>query len=78
MYHGRDLQELLSTPLTHWNLEELSFYHYVMSNMVSYMNEQGVSFHQDLIGEIVNRGGIQTSSKSNDTSHVEDSGELLM
>lgn len=58
MYQGRNLQELLSTPLSNWSMEELSFYHYVMADMVSYMNEQGVSLHQDLIGEIVRRGGI--------------------
>lgn len=78
MYYGRDLVELQSIPLSNWSMEELSYHHHMMSNMVSYMNQQGVSFHQDLIEEIVKRGGIHAGDVPSYTSHVEDSGDLMM
>jgi hypothetical protein len=58
MYMGRDLEELSAVPLAEWELEELSFHHFMMSQMSPWMNAQGVSLHQQLIAEIERRGGL--------------------
>ncbi|MBD1373373.1 hypothetical protein IC620_13545 [Hazenella sp. IB182357] len=55
MYTGRNLDELSMIPLSEWDLEELSYHHYMMAQMSPLMNQQGVSLHQDLIHEIEGR-----------------------
>jgi hypothetical protein len=46
------------TPLAEWDLEELSYHHFIMSQMSPYMNQQGTSLHRQLIKEIEKRGGL--------------------
>lgn len=58
MYHGRHIDELSMIPLTEWDLEELSYHHFMMAQMAPWMNQQGVSFHHQLIEEIKRRGGM--------------------
>lgn len=58
LYLGRDLSELNITPLSNWEMEELSYHHYMMSQMSPLMNQQGSSLHKDIIKEIERRGGL--------------------
>ncbi|TCS92804.1 hypothetical protein [Hazenella coriacea] len=64
MYLGRDLSELNMTPIPDWAMEELSYHHYMMSQMSPFMNEQGVSLHRDVIKEIERRGGLAHLDKT--------------
>ncbi|WP_044641091.1 hypothetical protein [Risungbinella massiliensis] len=59
MYAGRNLDELKMTTLSEWNLEELSYHHYMMSQLAPYINQEGTSLHVDMIKEIEKRGGLQ-------------------
>jgi hypothetical protein len=59
MYNGRNLDELKMTLLTNWQLEELSYHHYMMSQMAPYMNHEGTRLHVELIKEMEKRGGLQ-------------------
>lgn len=56
MYFGRDLEELSSIPIADWEIDELSYHHYMLSQMAPLMNEQGVSLHHQVIEEITKRG----------------------
>jgi hypothetical protein len=58
VYHGRNLDELSMTPLTDWNLEELSYHHSIMAQMSPYLNQQGASLHCQVIKEIEKRGSL--------------------
>ncbi|MBA4495464.1 cytosolic protein [Paenactinomyces guangxiensis] len=58
MYTGRDLEELSMIPLSKWEIDELSYYHFVMAQMSPLMNQQGISLHHKLIKEIERRGGL--------------------
>jgi hypothetical protein len=70
---GRDLDELSMIPLAEWDLEELSYHHYMMAQLSPLMNAQGVSLHHDLIKEIERRGGLAAldneSPSPYDSSH---------
>jgi hypothetical protein len=46
------------TPLTDWNLEELSYHHSIMAQMSPYLNQQGASLHCQVIKEIEKRGSL--------------------
>lgn len=72
MYYGRNLEELSMVPVSDWSIEELSYHHYTMSQLTPLMNQQGVSFHQDIIREIIQRGGIQAQELPSYTSHQQD------
>ncbi|MFT9848704.1 hypothetical protein [Aneurinibacillus sp. REN35] len=58
MYVGRRLDELSDVPLAQWKIEELLYYHNMMSETAAFLNTQGVSYHHKIIEEIDNRGGI--------------------
>lgn len=58
MYEGRNMAELGKVPLSDWNLDELAFYHHVMSQLVHFLNHEGVAVHNDIIKEIERRGGL--------------------
>lgn len=58
MYTGRNLDELSMVPLSEWDLQELSYHHYIMAQMSPLMNQQGISLHHQLIREIERRGGL--------------------
>lgn len=64
LYQGRHIDELRMVPLSEWSLEELSYHHFMMSQMSPWMNQQGVSFHHQLIGEIERRGNISTINEA--------------
>lgn len=59
MYSGRNLDELKMTNLSDWKLEELSYHHYMMSQMAPYMNHEGTRLHAKMIKEIEQRGGMK-------------------
>lgn len=56
MYFGRDLEELNNIPIESWEIDELSYHHYILSQMSPLMNEQGVSLHHQVVDEITKRG----------------------
>jgi hypothetical protein len=56
MYFGRDLEELSAIPIENWEIDELSYHHYMLSQMSPLMNEQGVSLHHQVVDEIMKRG----------------------
>lgn len=58
MYVGRKMEELEDIPLHQWDLNELAFHHDVMSQLVAFMNQEGVALHRSIIEEIENRGGM--------------------
>jgi hypothetical protein len=58
VYMGRNLDELSMVPLSEWDLQELSYHHYIMAQMAPLMNQQGISLHHQLIREIERRGGL--------------------
>jgi hypothetical protein len=55
MYSGRHLDHLSTLPLKSWSMEELSFHHYIMSQLSPLLNQQGVSLHHQVINEIERR-----------------------
>ncbi|MCH5586586.1 hypothetical protein MK805_16730 [Shimazuella sp. AN120528] len=55
MYFGRDLEELSTIPMKNWEIDELSYHHYMLSQMSPLMNEQGVNLHHQVIDEIMKR-----------------------
>jgi hypothetical protein len=63
MYNGRDFEELSMIPLSKWSMEELSFHHYIMSQLSPYMNQQGIAAHHEVIREIERRGGLAATEK---------------
>jgi hypothetical protein len=58
VYYGRTFDELSMVPLSQWTMEELTYHHFVMSQLSPLMNVQGTSLHHDLIREIEQRGGL--------------------
>lgn len=58
MYVGRRLDELSDTPMAQWEMKELLYHHNMMNQMAPFLNTQGVSYHQKIIGEVEKRGGI--------------------
>jgi hypothetical protein len=64
VYTGRNLEELSMTPLTDWNLDELSYHHFIMAQMSPYLNQQGASLHRQVIKEIENRGNQTWNSQT--------------
>lgn len=64
MYLGRDLSELNMTPISDWEMEELSYHHYMMSQMSPLLNTQGASLHKEVIREIERRGGLAPLDES--------------
>jgi len=58
MYIGRDFSELTMTRIADWELNELLYFHHAMSQLASYLNAEGVSFHNKIIGELEKRGPI--------------------
>ncbi|HJV45586.1 MAG TPA: hypothetical protein VJ824_07650 [Bacillota bacterium] len=55
----RGMGELEDIPLNKWSLDELAFNHQVMSQMVGFLNAEGVCFHNTIINEIESRGGLR-------------------
>lgn len=58
MYIGRELSELTMTPIDHWQLNELTYFHHAMSELAAYLNVEGVSLHSKIIHELESRGPI--------------------
>jgi hypothetical protein len=56
MYFGRDMEELSGIPIENWEIDELTYHHYILSQMSPLMNEQGVSLHHQVVEEITKRG----------------------
>lgn len=59
MYVGRDIPELTMIPKTEWHDKELAHFHESMKQTAAYLNEEGVSLHNEIIKEIERRGGLQ-------------------
>ncbi|MBO8173381.1 MAG: hypothetical protein H0Z33_16055 [Bacillaceae bacterium] len=59
MYVGRELEELEDVALSDWELKELAYYHHTMSQLVPFLNQEGVAFHNSIIKEIERRGGLK-------------------
>ncbi|UFJ41278.1 hypothetical protein LOK74_01625 [Brevibacillus humidisoli] len=58
MYVGREFSELTMTPVEHWELNELLYFHHAMSELAAYLNAEGVSIHSKIIHELESRGPI--------------------
>ncbi|PTX60745.1 hypothetical protein C8P63_10855 [Melghirimyces profundicolus] len=65
MYMGRTLDELTGVPVSEWEMEELSYHHFAMSQLSPLMNAQGISLHHQVIKEIERRGGLHDSKDEN-------------
>nr|WP_246064935.1 hypothetical protein [Melghirimyces algeriensis] len=61
---GRTLDELTGVPISEWDMEELSYHHFSMSQMSPLMNAQGISLHNQVIKEIERRGGLQSDNNA--------------
>ncbi len=55
MYFGRDLDELSTIPIEQWEIDELSYHHYMLSQLSPLINQQGISLHHQVIDEIMQR-----------------------
>ncbi|MCS1352031.1 hypothetical protein [Mechercharimyces sp. CAU 1602] len=64
MYVGRQLTELSDLPINQWKLEELAYYHTIISQLSPYINQEGISFHHRVVTEIERRGGLHFSDSS--------------
>jgi hypothetical protein len=58
MYVGRKLDQLDDIPMSEWDIKELLYHHEMMNEMLDFMNAQGTSYHQKIITEIEQRGGV--------------------
>lgn len=58
MYTGRDMSELTMTSKQDWKNEELRFFHYSLSQIAPYLNQEGTTILREINEEIVNRGGL--------------------
>jgi hypothetical protein len=56
MYFGRDFDELSAIPIENWEIDELSYHHYMLSQMSPLINQQGISLHHQVIDEMLKRG----------------------
>lgn len=59
MYVGRDMTELSMMPKSEWDKSELAFFHHSFQQIAPYLNNEGVTIHQEIIKEIENRGGLK-------------------
>ncbi|WP_037986500.1 hypothetical protein [Thalassobacillus devorans] len=58
MYTGRDMSKLAMTPKQEWSGDELSYFHYSLSQMAPYLNQEGTTILREINEEIVSRGGL--------------------
>jgi hypothetical protein len=54
----RDISELENIQASEWSMDELANHHHSMSQMIHFLNAEGVSFHNTIIKEIERRGGV--------------------
>lgn len=59
MYVGRDLTELSTMSIKDWKKSELAYFHQSFQQIVPYLNAEGQTIHQDIVEEIMNRGGLK-------------------
>ena len=62
MYIGRTMNELETTPLKDWKLEELAYYQKTMKEVEDMLNRRGNDIYQKIIEEINQRGGLPKNS----------------
>jgi hypothetical protein len=60
MYDGRDMTELSMMSKHEWQDDELAFFHHSLQQIMPYLNIEGRSFHNEIIDEIENRGGLRS------------------
>ena len=60
MYDGRDMTELSMMSKHEWQDDELAFFHHSLQQIMPYLNIEGRSFHNEIIEEIENRGGLRS------------------
>ena len=60
MYDGRDMTELSMMSKHEWQDDELAFFHHSLQQIMPYLNVEGRSFHNEIIEEIENRGGLRS------------------
>ncbi|MBU9711727.1 cytosolic protein [Evansella tamaricis] len=58
MYVGRDMTELEMVPKNKWTEKELAYFHRNLQQVVPYLNAEGVTIHNEIVKEIMNRGGL--------------------
>ncbi|MCP3033397.1 cytosolic protein [Halobacillus sp. A1] len=64
MYVGRDLSELNMMSKKEWENLELSYFHFSLSQMAPYLNQEGVSILREINNEIKLRGGLKQREAS--------------
>ncbi|MFA9559243.1 cytosolic protein [Evansella sp. AB-rgal1] len=58
MYVGRDFTELSMLPKSEWTEKELAYFHHSLQQMVPYLNSEGVTIHNEIVVELMDRGGL--------------------
>lgn len=58
MYVGRPMEQLEDVPLSGWEMKELAYFHHIMSQLIPFLNQEGVAVHNGIIKEIERRGGL--------------------
>lgn len=61
MYVGRELSELTQIPVDQWELTELLYFQNTMSELATFLTNEGVSLHMKIIHELEARGPIGDS-----------------
>ncbi|WP_181350718.1 hypothetical protein [Thalassobacillus sp. CUG 92003] len=58
MDNVRDMTELSMQAKSDWHDEELRFFHFSLSQMAPYLNQEGTTILREINHEIENRGGL--------------------
>ncbi|MBM7553845.1 hypothetical protein [Thalassobacillus pellis] len=59
MYDGRDMGELTMLSKHQWKEQELSYFHYALSQIAPYLNQEGTTMLREINEEIISRGGMK-------------------
>ncbi|WP_173917123.1 cytosolic protein [Halobacillus sp. Marseille-Q1614] len=60
----RDMAELTMMSKNDWMNNELGYYHYALSQIAPYLNQEGVTLLREINKEIKLRGGLSTCEAS--------------
>ncbi|KGX88118.1 hypothetical protein [Pontibacillus litoralis] len=58
MYVGRDMTELSMIAKCDWNEDELAYFQHALSQILPYLNKEGVATLHEIIEEMDQRGGL--------------------
>ncbi|MFD1020601.1 cytosolic protein [Thalassobacillus hwangdonensis] len=58
MYVGRDMSELSMMSKNDWQDKELSYFHFALSQIAPYLNQEGTVILREINEEIEQRGGL--------------------